>query len=190
MLLNRRYLPPPQTPVRCQNCQDLNLRDPKIKGILGIPLEALRISSDLGCPCCHVLVRALDLPDLQPPAGDSLFGVTLLAHNASVDDYSEEPSRPLIMRLQTEYRHYAEVEIFTEEGKSGAHSGLIDYLIMLFSSSRPSVPLARHRTCSCHQRGCRLGGMYEIDTILDFGLLDQASEMLYFHYGLATRQSS
>jgi hypothetical protein len=62
-------------------------------------------------------VRALGLPDLEPPAGDSLIGVTLFADGAA-DDCSEEISQPLIMRLQTGYRYFAEVEIFKEEGKS------------------------------------------------------------------------
>ena len=116
MLLNKRYIPPPKTRAKCQVCQDLNLQEPGIKGILGIPFDLLRHSSELGCPWCGLLQAALKLPSLEPPTGLSLFGVTLFAGGISDECYSEERSLPLIMRLQTEYRHYAEVEIFTEQG--------------------------------------------------------------------------
>jgi hypothetical protein len=47
-----------------------------------------------------------------------MFGITLLSNGASDDEYSAEKHTPLIMRLQTEYRHFAEVEIYIEEGGS------------------------------------------------------------------------
>jgi len=84
--------------------------------MLGIPLDLLQNSSQLGCSWCGLLEAALNLPGLKPPAGQSLFGVTLFADGASEECYSEDRSLPLIMRLQTEYWHYAEVEIFTEQG--------------------------------------------------------------------------
>jgi hypothetical protein len=118
MLLNNRYIPPPKTGAACQNCQNLNLDDPAIRGILGIPLSVLQRSSELGCPSCNLLTNALRQLGLQPPDGAPIFGITLLSSGAADDEYSTEKHTPLIMRLQTEYRHFAEVEIYREEGGS------------------------------------------------------------------------
>jgi hypothetical protein len=131
MLLNKGYLPPRKTAATCQNCQDLNLRDPGIKGILGIPIYVLRRSFESGCPSCGVLIKALELPGLQPPTGEALFGITILSDGASDGTYSEETSRPLIMRLQTEHTHFAEVEIYIEEGMFRNFDVLPDQLILL-----------------------------------------------------------
>lgn len=117
MLLNKRYLPPPKTQAACQHCQDLDLRDPAIRGILGIPVHILRGSAERGCPFCRLLAGALGLQGLEPPSGESLFGVTLFSNGAADDRYSPEASTPLTMRLQTEYVHFAEVEVFVEEGR-------------------------------------------------------------------------
>jgi hypothetical protein len=84
--------------------------------MLAIPVDLLRRSSRAGCSWCSILEAALDLPGLNHPAGDALFGVALFAGGASENRYSEEMSLPLIMRLQTEFLHYAEVENFTERG--------------------------------------------------------------------------
>ncbi len=118
MLLNNRYIAPPKTGAACQNCQDLNLDDPAIRGILGIPVSVLQKSSELGCPSCSLLTNALRQLSLQPPDGAPMFGITLLSRGAADNEYSAEKHTPLIMRLQTEYRHFAEVEIYTEEGES------------------------------------------------------------------------
>ena len=116
MIVNKRYIPPPLTEATCQTCQDLTLRHPAIDGMLGIPLALLDRSSQSGCPCCKLLVMALRLPGLEPPEGESLFGVTLFADDAP-NGSSEEMPGPLIMRCQTEYRNFAEADIFTEEGQ-------------------------------------------------------------------------
>jgi hypothetical protein len=113
MLVNTRYFPPPKTDASCQYCQDFNLSHPALKGMLGIPLEALRRSAISGCPSCEVLLKALDLQDLDPPDGQELVGVTLFSGAGSNRNASEAPLS-LTLRLQTENRHFAELEIYTE----------------------------------------------------------------------------
>lgn len=110
MLSNKRYFPPPRTTAACQHCQDLNLSHPTVDGILGIPLSLLQASAASGCPYCELLIKALELPGLEPPNNEELFGVTLFS---GVDSTNAEPL-PLTVRLQTEYTYFAEVELYLD----------------------------------------------------------------------------
>lgn len=84
--------------------------------MLGIPIRLLHQSSQRGCVWCGVLQSALELPDLDPPAGQSLVGITLFGDDFADEDYLADRCSPLVMRLQTEFTLYAEAEIFTEPG--------------------------------------------------------------------------
>lgn len=125
MLSNKRYFPPPRTNAACQHCQDLNLSLPTIDGILGIPLGLLQTSAASGCPYCALLIKALELPGLEPPNNEDLFGVTLFS---GVDSTNAEPF-PLIVRLQTEYRNFAEIELYVDAGRLNSCRFQLDAIV-------------------------------------------------------------
>ncbi|KAK5993527.1 hypothetical protein PT974_06959 [Cladobotryum mycophilum] len=120
MLANKSYFPPPKTNASCQYCQDLNLSYPGIDGMLGIPLKHMQTSAASGCPFCELLTKALELPGLDPPENQELVGVTLFS---AIDPKTSAPL-PLTARLQTETRHFAEIELFTESVSSCCPSSI------------------------------------------------------------------
>ncbi|UKZ87466.1 uncharacterized protein TrAFT101_003262 [Trichoderma asperellum] len=153
MLSNKRYFPPPRTNAACQHCQDLNLSLPTIDGILGIPLGLLQTSAASGCPYCALLIKALELPGLEPPNNEDLFGVTLFS---GVDSTNAEPF-PLIVRLQTEYRNFAEIELYVDADSSYRlpaigrarnieANGLSDQCVALMNSWMKEC-LSQHKMC-------------------------------------------